>query len=80
VRVQRLYPRTLLKPAVRTMLVPVPKAAPGSSSAGASRGRAPVSAATTIGGQPLRDRDMLTWCEELIDAVFVESPSPGKTA
>jgi transcription-repair coupling factor (superfamily II helicase) len=29
VRVQRLYPRTVLKPAVRTMLVPAPKAGPG---------------------------------------------------
>ncbi len=28
VRVQRLYPKTVLKPAVRTMLVPVPKTAP----------------------------------------------------
>jgi transcription-repair coupling factor (superfamily II helicase) len=27
VRVQRLYPKTILKPAVRTMLVPVPKTA-----------------------------------------------------
>ena len=33
VRVQRLYPKTLLKPAVRTMLVPVPKSG---ASAGAS--------------------------------------------
>src|SRR5208283_2051661 len=43
VRVQRLYPRTLIKPAVRTMLVQVPKAVPGSSAStaapGASRGR-----------------------------------------
>ncbi len=29
VRVQRMYPKTVLKPAVRTMLVPVPKAAAG---------------------------------------------------
>ena len=29
VRVQRLYPKTVLKPAVRTMLVPVPRAAVG---------------------------------------------------
>ncbi|HLI40015.1 MAG TPA: TRCF domain-containing protein, partial [Streptosporangiaceae bacterium] len=29
VRVQRLYPKTVLKPAVRTMLVPAPKAGPG---------------------------------------------------
>ena len=28
VRVQRLYPKTVLKPAVRSMLVPVPRAAP----------------------------------------------------
>jgi transcription-repair coupling factor (superfamily II helicase) len=28
VRVQRLYPKTVLKPAVRTMLVPVPRTAP----------------------------------------------------
>jgi transcription-repair coupling factor (superfamily II helicase) len=29
VRVQRLYPKTVLKPAVRTMLVPAPKATSG---------------------------------------------------
>jgi transcription-repair coupling factor (superfamily II helicase) len=80
VRVQRLYPRTLLKPAVRTMLVPVPKAVPGSSSAGASRGRTPASGTVTaIGGQPLRDRDMLAWCAELIEAVFVEQAPPART-
>ncbi|HYY19173.1 MAG TPA: transcription-repair coupling factor, partial [Streptosporangiaceae bacterium] len=80
VRVQRLYPRTLLKPAVRTMLVPAPKAVPGSSSAGASRSRTPVSgSATAIGGQPLRDRDMLAWCAELIEAVFGEQAPPAGT-
>ena len=77
VRVQRLYPRTLIKPAVRTMLVPVPKAVPGSSASaaapGASRSRAAASGPqTAIGGQPLRDRDMLAWCAELIDGVFGE--------
>jgi transcription-repair coupling factor (superfamily II helicase) len=77
VRVQRLYPRTLLKPAVRTMLVPVPKAVPGSSASaaapGAPRGRPVTSGSqTAIGGEPLRDRDMLAWCAELIDAVFGE--------
>ncbi len=80
VRVQRLYPRTLLKPAVRTMLVPAPKAAPGSSSAGVSRGRTPASGSvTTIGGQPLRDRDMLAWSAELIEAVFGEQAPPAAT-
>ena len=77
VRVQRLYPRTLIKPAVRTMLVPVPKAVPGSPAPapapGASRGRSVASGSqTAIGGQPLRDRDMLAWCTELIDAMFDE--------
>jgi transcription-repair coupling factor (superfamily II helicase) len=78
VRVQRLYPKTLLKPAVRTMLVPVPKAVPGSSSAGASRGRSPASGAAVIGGQPLRDRDMLAWCTELIEGLFGDPASPAE--
>jgi transcription-repair coupling factor (superfamily II helicase) len=51
VRVQRLYPKTVLKPAVRTMLVPVPRTAP-------------------IGGQPLRDTDLLAWCGEVIRSVL----------
>jgi transcription-repair coupling factor (superfamily II helicase) len=77
VRVQRLYPRTVLKPAVRTMLVPVPKAAPGSpapaAAPGASRSRIAAGAPrAVIGGQPLRDREMLAWCAGLIDAVFGE--------
>jgi transcription-repair coupling factor (superfamily II helicase) len=76
VRVQRLYPRTLLKPAVRTMLVPVPKVGsrPGSRGDGGSgrssaSGRGPGSV-TPIGAPSLRDGDLLTWCEELIEAIF----------
>ena len=53
VRVQRLYPKTVLKPAVRTMLVPVPKTA-------------------AIGGQPLRDTELLTWCGEVIRSVLAD--------
>jgi transcription-repair coupling factor (superfamily II helicase) len=79
VRVQRLYPRTLLKPTVRTMLVPAPKAVPGSSSAGASRGRTPASGSVTLGGQPLRDRDMLAWCAELIESLFGQQAPPAET-
>jgi transcription-repair coupling factor (superfamily II helicase) len=55
VRVQRLYPKTLLKPAVRTMLVPVPKTA-------------------SIGGQPLRDSELLTWCGEIVRSVLADLP------
>jgi transcription-repair coupling factor (superfamily II helicase) len=58
VRVQRLYPKTLLKPAVRTMLVPVPKT-------GASGGG--------FGGQPLRDTELLAWCAEVIRSVLSDS-------
>ncbi len=60
VRVQRLYPRTVLKPAVRTMLVPAPRAVPG--------GQPPRSAAA--GGRPLRDRELLAWCGEVIRSVL----------
>jgi transcription-repair coupling factor (superfamily II helicase) len=58
VRVQRLYPKTLLKPAVRTMLVPVPKT-------GVSGG--------AFGGQPLRDTELLAWCAEVIRSVLSDS-------
>ena len=58
VRVQRLYPKTLLKPTVRTMLVPVPKT-------GASGGG--------FGGEPLRDAKLLAWCAEVIRSVLSES-------
>jgi transcription-repair coupling factor (superfamily II helicase) len=64
VRVQRLYPKTVLKPAVRTMLVPVPKAA--------ARGGQPQN--STVGGQPLRDTELLTWCGEVIRSVLADLP------
>ena len=63
VRVQRLYPKTILKPTVRTMLVPVPKTA--------SRGGTPQ--VSTVGGEPLRDTDLLAWCAEVIRSVLSES-------
>jgi transcription-repair coupling factor (superfamily II helicase) len=55
VRVQRLYPKTVLKPTVRTMLIPVPKTA-------------------VIGGQPLRDTELLAWCGEVIRSVLADLP------
>jgi transcription-repair coupling factor (superfamily II helicase) len=55
VRVQRLYPKTVLKPTVRTMLIPVPKTA-------------------AIGGQPLRDTELLAWCREVIRSVLADLP------
>jgi transcription-repair coupling factor (superfamily II helicase) len=72
VRVQRLYPRTLLKPAVRTMLVPVPKAGGWAASRAGGSGRAPVGSGSMspLGAPALRDVELLAWCEELIEAVF----------
>jgi transcription-repair coupling factor (superfamily II helicase) len=61
VRVQRLYPKTIVKPAVSTMLVPVPKTA--------ARGGTPQM--STVGGQPLRDTELLAWCGEVVRAVLV---------
>jgi transcription-repair coupling factor (superfamily II helicase) len=70
VRVHRLYPRTLLKPAVRTMLVPVPKA--DGARAGSGRSAVP------LGAPPLRDQELLAWCEELIEAVLVGIAPAGQ--
>jgi transcription-repair coupling factor (superfamily II helicase) len=67
VRVQRLYPRTLLKPTVRTMLVPVPKA--DGAQAGSPRS-VPARSTVSLGAPPLRDQELLAWCEDLIEAVL----------
>ncbi|HXP21326.1 MAG TPA: transcription-repair coupling factor, partial [Streptosporangiaceae bacterium] len=75
VRVQRLYPRTLLKPTVRSMLVPVPKAGAHGSSRGSGPGRSGTASVRPIGAPPLRDGELLTWCEELIESVFGEEPA-----
>jgi transcription-repair coupling factor (superfamily II helicase) len=69
VRLQRLYPGTVLKQAVRTMLVPVPKAVSGTR-AGSGSTRAGTGPTISLGAPPLRDQDLLSWCEELIEAVL----------
>jgi transcription-repair coupling factor (superfamily II helicase) len=78
VRVQRLYPGTVLKPAVSNMLVPVPKAAPGARGGSV---RAGTGQTISLGAPPLRDQEMLAWCEELIgsvlDGLSPDGTSPG---
>ena len=74
VRVQRLYPGTVLKPTVSTMLVPVPKAVPGAR-AGSGSTRAGTGPTISLGAPPLRDQELLAWCEKLIGAVL-EGLSP----
>jgi transcription-repair coupling factor (superfamily II helicase) len=77
VRVQRLYPRTVLKPTVRTMLVPAPKA----DGARAQPGRAaPARSVVSLGAPSLRDQELLAWCEELIDAVLGGVSPAGQEA
>jgi transcription-repair coupling factor (superfamily II helicase) len=77
VRVQRLYPRTLLKPTVRTMLVPVPKADGARTGPGRS---APARPTVSLGAPPLRDQELLAWCEELIDAVLGDAEAARQQA
>ena len=50
-RLRRLYPGTILKPAVRTVLVPRPMTA-------------------AVGGQPVRDLELLDWVRDLITATL----------
>jgi transcription-repair coupling factor (superfamily II helicase) len=52
-RLNRLYPKSLVKPQLRTILVPRPVTRP-------------------VGGQPLRDQELLQWCTRLIDDVIAE--------
>ncbi|MFQ6171756.1 transcription-repair coupling factor [Oryzobacter sp. R7] len=52
-RLQRLYPRSIVKPAVSAVLVPKPMTRP-------------------VGGQPLRDREVLAWAGDVIRAVVVD--------
>jgi transcription-repair coupling factor (superfamily II helicase) len=54
-RLTRLYPGTIVKPAVRTILVPRPTAA-------------------GTGGEPLRDRELLEWATQLVQAVLAPVP------
>ncbi|MDF5754796.1 transcription-repair coupling factor [Spongiactinospora sp. TRM90649] len=61
VRLQRLYPKSLYKQAVQTLLVPVPKTRP-------------------LGGQPLRDLDLLKWCGDLVQAMFLEPAAAAGAA
>jgi transcription-repair coupling factor (superfamily II helicase) len=69
VRVQRLYPGTILKQSVATMLIPVPRAVPGTR-AGSGSTRAGTGQTISLGAPPLRDTELLSWCEELIEAVL----------
>jgi transcription-repair coupling factor (superfamily II helicase) len=57
-RLSRLYPGTIVKPAVRTILVPRPSTA-------------------RVGGELLRDADLLAWATELVQTVLAP-PATGE--
>ena len=59
-RLTRLYPGSLVKPALSTVLVPRPKTAP-------------------VGGQPLRDREVLEWARQVIEAVLLDDLTAAAT-
>ncbi|MDH4353683.1 MAG: hypothetical protein OEW41_06845, partial [Actinomycetota bacterium] len=59
-RLTRLYPGTVVKPAVRTILVPSPTTA-------------------RVGGQPVRDTDLLRWATDLVQDVLLDAPPEGTT-
>ena len=61
VRLQRLYPRSVIKQATATILVPRPTTA-------GNTGR--------LGGAPLRDLALLDWAREVVENVLAEPTSP----
>jgi transcription-repair coupling factor (superfamily II helicase) len=81
-RAQRLYPRTLLKPTVRTMLVPVPKVGsrPAKREAGSGRLSTSAGSASPLAAPALRDGELLAWCEELVEQVFGDQPGGPQQA
>ena len=52
-RLTRLYPGTIVKAALRQLLVPAPKTA-------------------RVGGKPLRDKEILDWASQLVQAVLLD--------
>jgi transcription-repair coupling factor (superfamily II helicase) len=57
-RLDRVYPKSIVKAGPKTMLVPRPRAG-------------------GIGGAPLRDEDLLTWCHQVIDTVLAPVAAPA---
>jgi transcription-repair coupling factor (superfamily II helicase) len=69
-RLKRLHPRAQLKLASQTLSLPKPTE--GQSGAGGQKG--PV----RMGAPPMRDLELLAWCEQLFVALFGERPAAAK--
>lgn len=63
-RMRRVYPKSVYKPAIEAMLVPHPKSAHKS---------------TPVGGHQLRDRELLDWAHEVVNTVIDPSGAPAET-
>ncbi len=70
-RLKRLHPRAQLKAASQTLSLPKPTE--GQSGAGGQKG--PV----RMGAAPLRDLELLAWCEQLFVALYGERPAAAPT-
>jgi len=57
-RLNRIYPKSIVKAGVKTMLVPRPRTA-------------------AVGGAPLRDEELLTWSQQVIDNVLAPVAAPA---
>ncbi|MCD2194226.1 transcription-repair coupling factor [Actinomycetospora endophytica] len=66
-RLKRLHPRAQLKAASQTLSLPKPTE--GQSGSGGAKG--PV----RMGAAPLRDLELLAWCEQLFVALYGERPA-----
>jgi transcription-repair coupling factor (superfamily II helicase) len=64
-RLRRLYPRAIYKPAARTVVVPRPTEGGGGS--GPAR----------MGAPPMRDTELLDWCARLLGDVVSPVPAPA---
>ncbi|MEJ2867423.1 transcription-repair coupling factor [Actinomycetospora sp. OC33-EN08] len=71
-RLKRLHPRAQLKAASQTLSLPKPTE--GQSGAGGQKG--PVK----MGAAPLRDLELLAWCEQLFVALYGERPAAAVPA
>jgi transcription-repair coupling factor (superfamily II helicase) len=69
-RLNRLHPKSLYKPAVSTMAVPAPKGVLKPDG---------TFVAAAFGGQPQRDIALLNWCAEVVDSILAPiAQSPAR--
>jgi transcription-repair coupling factor (superfamily II helicase) len=77
-RLSRLYPRSIVKSQVGTLLVPRPHAQTTGGSTGQATGRSTArSAAQVLGGRPIDGVALLEWARTVIDTVIDPDRAPS---